>query len=124
MNSDANSHDGIAEMASDGVLTIRMFGAPKGGDTQIVKPSDPYYEEHLKMVGGIKPGEKKWIDQSIGQIHMDSSGIITYTLHGIEKSSPQFLKTGKSKPGDPDYVNWVSRVGGLKPGETKLIPAK
>lgn len=123
MESDIKNPAGIAEMSKDGVLTIHMFDAPKGSDSQIVKPSDPYYEEMRQIVGGIQPGERKSIVRSIGQVHMDANMTITYTLHGIEKSGPQFLKSGQSKPGDPDYDSWISRVGGLKPGETKVIPA-
>lgn len=123
MNSDLQNPIGIAEMSKDGVLTIRMFNTPAGNKIEVVRPSDFDYDAMRQRVGGINPGEKKSIYETIGTVYMDKDGVITYALHGIEKEGPQFLKSGKSKPGDADYDSWLSAVGGLKPGETKAVPA-
>ena len=111
-------------MSKEGVLTIRMFDAPEGSDTQIVKPSDPYYEETLEYVGEVRNGERKALVRSIGQVHMEADRSISYSLYTIESSGPQARIAGKAKPGDESYESMLTRVGGLSPGETKMIPAK
>ena len=124
MGSDLKKSIGTASMAADGVLTLRLDDAPKGQAPEVVKPSDADYQQMLQVVGEIKPGEQKSIFESIGTVHMEADGRITYALHGIETLGSQFLRSGQSKPGDADYNGWISRVGGLKPGETKSVPAQ
>ena len=116
---------GIAEMSQDGTLTIQMFDTPKGVGVEISKPTDPYYEEHIQMVGGIKPGEKKYIRRSVGLVHMNADGSISFVLYGGgTRNGEQYRVTGDARPGEPSYNAMLLRVGGLKPGESKTIPEK
>lgn len=124
MSSDAENGIGTAAMSADGVLTIHLNASPRGEAPEIIRPSDADYQQMIMSVGGIKPGERKIIPESIGTVTMASDGTITYALHGIESAGPQFRMTGKSKLGDADYASWLTRVGGLRPGETKLVPAR
>lgn len=119
---DRGSMAGIAEMSPDGVLRLQMFDAVKNADTQILKLTDPYYKESVEMVGGIKPGERKLIPRSSGQVHMNADGTIEFVLMTRTNAGGVGRTFGDAKPGDPSYEAMLSRVGGLKPEETKMIP--
>ncbi|MGF7152151.1 hypothetical protein FHS96_005820 [Sphingomonas zeicaulis] len=113
---------GIVQMSEDGSLKIRMHDAQSGAGTQIIRPNDEYYRDYVGIYGEIKPGESKSIFPSIGIVSMLSDGTIEYALHGIGKNEPLFMTVGQSRAGDPDYDSWISRVGGIRPGETKEVP--
>lgn len=124
IQADRSSMAGIAEMSPDGVLRLQMFDAVKGADTQVLKPTDPYYKESVEMIGGIKPGERKSIPRFSGQVHMDADGTIEFVLMARTSAGGVGRSFGDAKPGDPNYETMLSRVGGLRPGETKMIPEK
>lgn len=53
---------GTAEISEDGtiILTLRASGGGLSGDARLSYPrSDPRYEEILRHVGPLKPGERK-----------------------------------------------------------------
>ena len=53
---------GVATMAADGIITMRVRSLPPGPiaeGTFVYAPGDPRYEETLKHLGGLAPGESK-----------------------------------------------------------------
>lgn len=115
---------GVLEMSTDGTLTLEMFEAPQGANTQTIKPTDRYYERHIQEVGGIHPGERKFIYRSAGEVTMSDDGSIRYIMNAFSESGEAFGTSGIAKPGDPNYEDLLKRVGGLKPGQTKPLPYK
>jgi len=114
---------GVAEMSSDGVLTMRMYPpVAKEDATQEFRPGDKNYESMLRLVGGIQPGEKKVIPSFIGRADMDARGIITYRFWGEADNGSQLNGVTTLKPGDAEYERLVHVVGGLHPGEWKMVP--
>jgi hypothetical protein len=60
---------GIATMAADGTITLRIASLPPGPVAHgnfVYAPSHPQYEEIKRHIGGIAPGEEKpvppWCD--------------------------------------------------------------
>jgi hypothetical protein len=58
----------------------------------------------------------------IGDATMAEDGTITINLH---RTSDGIFVSGRKQyvPGDPHYQEVLDHIGGLKPGETKLVPA-
>ena len=53
---------GVATMTQDGTITLRLRSLPPGPvaeGTMSYRPGDPQYEEIMRHLGGIKPGETK-----------------------------------------------------------------
>ena len=101
-----------------------MFDAIESANTQILNSTDPYYKESLEMIGGIRPGERKFIPRSSGQVHMNVNGTIEFALIARTSTGGVGRTFGDAKPGDPNYEAILSKVGGLNPGETKMILEK
>ena len=118
---DHSKYAGIASMNERGDLTLQMFDAPKGADTQIVKREAPYYKEQLELIGDIAPGERKLIPRSYGQVHMNSDRSIDYVLIAYLNPGSSGRVVGSSRPGDANYLSLLKKVNGLVPGQTKLI---
>jgi hypothetical protein len=64
---------GIATMAPDGTVTLRLRAESQSGTTTgegqlIYRPGDAQYDEVLRHLGGLKPGESKsvppWPDRN------------------------------------------------------------
>ena len=115
---------GTLKMSKDRSLILRMFEAPKGADTQIIKPSDRYYQKRIEEVGGLNPGEKKFLYRTAGEVTMNADGSIKYIFDAVGPSGEALGASGISKPSDPNYNQLIHRVGGLIPGQTKAIPYK
>jgi hypothetical protein len=99
-----------------------MFNAPGGANTQIVRPSDPFYRETIEAVGRITRGERKLIMPSAGQVTMNADGTISFILVTQTASGEQVSASGDAKPGEKNYDTLLRRVRGLRPGETRSIP--
>jgi hypothetical protein len=66
---------GVATMLPDGTISIELhLSLPGGGVAEGVKdykPGDPYYDDVLRHIGGLKVGEHKlvrpWPDEQPGE---------------------------------------------------------
>ena len=68
---------------------------------------------------------KKTTGETIGAAHLAEDGLLEVTLratgdNGVSPVGDAFFVYRK---GTPDYKLYMEQVGGLKPGETKQIPA-
>lgn len=116
---------GVAEMSPDGVLTTRMYPPVAKEDAiQKFRPGDKNYESMRRLVGGIQPGEKKVIPSFIGRADMDAQGTIIYRFWGQANNGSQLNGARTLKPGDADYDKLLNEVGGLHPGEWKMVPER
>ena len=55
---------GAAKMSSDGVITLQLWSqdGPNIAEAMVrIRPGEPRYEETLRHLGGLKPGEAKAI---------------------------------------------------------------
>ena len=118
MEENSNNMAGIIKMPRDGVLVIRMFHSQGPPHDLFIERDNPSYKELIYLVGGIKPGEKKLLPRTIGEVHMNADRSITYWYTAGE------LTIYHAKSGDGVYRGMLSSVGGLEPGESKMIPAK
>jgi hypothetical protein len=60
-------------------------------------------------------------DRPIGQATMEADGTIVIDLHP-DDSGIRGIAQKRVKPTDADYEETLEHIGGLKPGEQKLMP--
>jgi len=60
--------------------------------------------------------------EHIGTAHMDASGNITLDLRAEHESGALGLARFVYSPSHPEYDNVLRHLGGLVPGEQKLVP--
>lgn len=75
----------------------------------------------LALSGPLLAAENPASAPSVGMAHMLENGTILVGVRGPESDSP-LLGVLMVEPGDTTYQPLLDHVGGLKPGETKLIP--
>lgn len=103
-------------MDTSGVITVRRLDVDGPGNIQVIQPDNPYYQTYLTLFGGLEPGQTKDLQRVIGTAEMRSDGTIQYRLW----SGPAET-AGLIRPEDPGYVDFLQRIGGLEPGQTKPV---
>jgi hypothetical protein len=86
---------------------------------RIVRSAHPdAFNSWVELVGGIEPGEAKLARVFEGYLRMNDDRSITYNEPG-NPHAPPFEMT--LRPGDARYDELIARVGGLSPGERKMV---
>jgi len=117
----------VAEVSlgRDRQMTVTNFNQKTADGRPFVLHIDPNqeaYAGYVSLVGGIAPGETKFIYPHKGLAKLNADGTLTVSIFGgrsndlvIEPSSMTLTV------GDPEYAHVIERVGGLQPGQTKPI---
>jgi hypothetical protein len=59
----------------------------------------------------------------IGSARMTADRIILLDLRSVQCNGSEAMGQVTYKPSDPSYASVLAHIGGLKPGETKPVPA-
>lgn len=134
---------GSVYMKSDGILEVTLSADNKSNvlnnDLVIeVSPGSDIYEYIMDQVGGVALGERKALyefsvdegrndsprSRHIGVVFMTSEGVLQLTLSAEIRGDDHTIGDiyFERRPGDDDYEDIILHVGGLNPGESKLVP--
>ena len=121
---------GTATMLKDGTIVYYERHMTNDAGERVfvskVSPGSPGYQDAIRHIGGIKPGESKPIPPytpNNGYVEMLQDKSLLVQLRSVGKDGAIFEGQLHIKPGDAQYKKILKRLGGLKPGETKLLPA-
>ena len=99
-------------------------------------PTNPDYPLYLRVLKDLKPGETRRLPSladldaavsairppPVGTATMDGEGTITLRLRSV--SQGMVAETVRTlAPQDPEYAATIEHLGGIKPGESRVIPA-
>lgn len=113
-------------MIEEGVIVIQpppecvRRGVLRERPTQTVSRSEhpDVFDGYVEQAGGLAPGETKPLRIPVGDLRMNADRSVTFSIPG-NPHAPPFEQT--IQPGEARYEELLARVGGLVPGERKMV---
>ena len=60
--------------------------------------------------------------QSVGNVTMQADGTLVFVLRAETEDGAVGHSSFTSGPEDPSYKSYLEHIGGIEPGQTKLVP--
>ena len=116
---------GSASMSGDGALTITFAPAPANPHPPpLVMQQGEHpevYAAYVDMAGGLQPGESKPLYSYAALVRMNADRSLTVAWPGHNVPGELIVEPYQETilPDPSRYDDFINRVGGLNPGETK-----